>query len=167
MPDLGGLFAGGMPTLKKSTGTTSGRPVPVEDERDIRRESTDWFGRLASHAPAEESSSANVASEPTTLAHRPEAPVAIAHTIPHLQTPADVKDTSLEDKVDFTNGYRAKTLWSYVALAPDQLSFGASDYLLAYPSLEVDNVDWVYGVSEQDEGKAGWLPKAYIQQVPG
>src|SRR5690554_3177303 len=53
MPGLGGLFVNGMPTLKKSTGIATGRMDPPAEEHDSRRESTDWFGRLASHPVAE------------------------------------------------------------------------------------------------------------------
>lgn len=165
MPALGGLFAGGMPTLKKSAGIATGR---VDEEvHDSRRESTDWFGRLASH-PAEEPTVA-----PTPIAvPTPVVPISVVApvTVPVqaviVPEPTLVKE-SIEDKVDFANGNRAKALWTYSAMAPDQASFEANDYLRTYPSKEAGNVDWVYGVSETNESLKGWLPKAYIQQVPG
>lgn len=172
MPALGGLFAGGMPTLKKSTGISTGRVDLSEDDRDSRRESTDWFGRLASHPPTEDTSQTAFSLAPVTLAAIPEAPAVVIPTMDSVQTPLTMlptppKEASIESKVDFANGYRTKALWDYSALAPDQISFVANDYLLTYPSKEAGNVDWVYGVSERDESTKGWLPKAYVQHVPG
>ncbi|KAG0052999.1 actin organization and endocytosis protein [Gryganskiella cystojenkinii] len=171
MPALGGLFAGGMPTLKKSTGVSTGRVDASEDDRDSRRESTDWFGRLASHAPAEETSHTGLASAPKALTTLPEAPATVVPNNDNVQAqpailPVPPKEESIENKVDFANGYRAKALWDYSALAPDQVSFAANDFLVTYPSKEAGNVEWVYGVSERDENTKGWFPKAYIQQVP-
>lgn len=165
MPALGGLFAGGMPTLKKSTGIATGRVD--EDAHDSRRESTDWFGRLASHPAAEEPTpvAPTPVIIPTPVVVTPVVQVPVQVVI--APEPAPAKTDSIEDKVDFANGYRAKALWTYSAMAPDQASFEASDYLRTYPSKEADNVDWVYGVSEANESLKGWLPKAYIQQVPG
>ncbi|KAG0347724.1 actin organization and endocytosis protein [Podila minutissima] len=174
MPALGGLFAGGMPTLKKSAGIATGR---VDEEvHDSRRESTDWFGRLASH-PAEEPTVAPTPIAvptpvvPTPVVPTPVVPISVVApvTVPVqaviVPEPTLVKE-SIEDKVDFANGNRAKALWTYSAMAPDQASFEANDYLRTYPSKEAGNVDWVYGVSETNESLKGWLPKAYIQQVP-
>ncbi|KAF9205502.1 actin organization and endocytosis protein [Haplosporangium sp. Z 27] len=161
MPGLGGLFAGGMPTLKKSSGIDTGRDSSADDH-DSRRESTDWFGRLASHAP----------SEATATSFPAVAPVLATSSTPsqaqaqHDPEPAIKVEESIESKVDFSSEYRAKALWSYSAMAPDQLSFGSNDYLRAYPSKEDGNVDWVYGILERDGQIKGWLPKAYIQQVP-
>ena len=172
MPALGGLFAGGMPTLKKSTGISTGRVELSEGDRDSRRESTDWFGHLASHAPVMETPQTTFTSPPMSLAAVAEEPVTDLPKADNVQasmatTPMPPKEESIDSKVDFANGYRAKALWDYGALAPDQVSFAANDYLLTYPSKEVGNVDWVYGVSEKDENAKGWFPKAYIQQVPG
>ncbi|KAG0251026.1 Intersectin 1 (SH3 domain protein) [Mortierella polycephala] len=182
MPALGGLFANGMPTLKKSTGIATGRMDPPAEEHDSRRESTDWFGRLASHPVAEvPAPAATPASVPDPVTVAPEIPAAsipapssinqqeITNQVQSEQMPAatPVKvDDSIESKVDFENGYRAKALWSYSAMAPDQISFEANDYLRTYPPKDAGNVDWVYGVAEKDEGVKGWLPKAYIEQVP-
>ena len=171
MPALGGLFAGGMPTLKKSTGISTGRVDTPDEVPDVRRESTDWFGRLASHSPAEEYATAVPMSSVAATAN------AVHHALPEpsqdltqpTTSPASLSkvENSVEDKVDFDNGYRAKSLWPYSAGAPDQLSFVADEYLRAYPSKESGNTDWVYGILEKDGALKGWFPKAYVQQVEG
>ncbi|CAO3571020.1 unnamed protein product [Mortierella alpina] len=180
MPALGGLFAGGMPTLKKSAGVATGRLDAAADAYDSRRESTDWFGRLASHAPAENlppTTSSAFASDIPVVPAATQATASIPMSeepLPQAQqqqqqqvseAPVKIAEESLENKVDFANGYRAKALWSYSAVAPDQVSLEADDFLRAYPSKEAGNVDWVYGVSEKDASIKGWLPKAYVQQV--
>ncbi|KAF8930650.1 actin organization and endocytosis protein [Haplosporangium gracile] len=180
MPVLGGLFAGGMPTLKKSTGINTGRVDTSAEVPDIRRESTDWFGRLASHSPAEENTTGTTAVLMSSIQELPSAPyAAIANTARHAHsgpsqdpTQATTSSASLakvedsaEDKIDFDNGYRAKSLWAYSAGAPDQLSFVADEYLHAYPSKESGNTDWMYGISEKNSILKGWFPKAYVQQV--
>ncbi|KAF9965835.1 hypothetical protein BGZ70_003982, partial [Mortierella alpina] len=177
MPALGGLFAGGMPTLKKSPSVATGRLDAAADAYDSRRESTDWFGRLASHAPAENppptTSSAFISDIPVVPAAtqaaqsipRSEEPLPQAQQQQEPEAPIKVAEESLDDKVDFANGYRAKALWNYSAVAPDQVSLEADDFLRTFPSKEAGNVDWVYGVSEKDESIKGWLPKAYVQQV--
>ena len=178
MPALGGLFAGGMPTLKKSAGVATGRMDAAADAYDSRRESTDWFGRLASHPPAENSVPTPSSAFASDLAAVPVVAQA-AEPMPQVDAPlpqaqqlasvaaVKVEEESLESRVDFANGYRAKALWSYNAVAPDQVSLEADDFLRTYPSKEAGNVDWVYGVSEKDEAIKGWLPKAYVQQVDG
>ncbi|KAI7822338.1 hypothetical protein BC939DRAFT_453853 [Gamsiella multidivaricata] len=175
MPSLGGLFAGGMPTLKKLVGIATGRADTPAEDHDSRRESTDWFGRLASHPPAEASepqTSEPQTSEPEALplAAVAQSPAAQemaqpAAAVVASQQPAAKADDSIENKVDFSSGRRAKALWNYSAMAPDQINLDANDYLLIYPSKEADNVDWVYGVAEKDDKVKGWLPKAYIQEV--
>ncbi|KAI1290690.1 actin organization and endocytosis protein, partial [Mortierella claussenii] len=172
MPNLGGLFAGGMPTLKKSPGVATGKVDSESGEYDSRRESTDWFGRLASNAPADtvydvSTSSATPSSEaPAIAAITPSVQDTPAQDQPPSATAqANAGDNSIESKVDFANGYRVRTLWSYKAMTSDQISIDANEYLRAFPFKDTDNVDWVYGVSEKDETK-GWLPKTYIQQVP-
>ncbi|KAF9351243.1 actin organization and endocytosis protein [Mortierella sp. AD094] len=163
MPGLGGLFAGGIPTLKKSSGIATGRVDSSVEDHDSRRESTDWFGQLASHAPTDTILASPGAVPASVLsADNTRSQVQDQH---HSELTAKVEE-SIESKIDFSSGYRAKALWSYSAMAPDQLSFESNDYLRAYPSKETGNVDWVYGISEKDEQVKGWLPKAYIQQVP-
>ncbi|KAG0279469.1 actin organization and endocytosis protein [Linnemannia exigua] len=177
MPALGGLFAGGMPTLKKSTGVTTGRVDVSTELNDSRRESTDWFGRLASHPSTEDNSDAPVT---TPLSHLPStSPVSTAisdhrhSSLPsedsiQLTTNSDPPlqaDDSVESKVNFDQGYRAKSLWAYSAAAPDQLSFSADEYLRTFPSKDVGNTDWVYGISETSNAQKGWFPKTYVQQV--
>ncbi|KAF9585512.1 Intersectin 1 (SH3 domain protein) [Lunasporangiospora selenospora] len=171
MPGLGGMFANGMPTLKKSSGIPTGREEPKSFaiDHDSRRESTDWFGRLASHAP----------NDPVALpapVPAPEvAPVATAAVVSSPETsalsvtatgaPSTSAEEPIEAKVDFSSGYRAKALWSYSAVAPEQISFEANDYIKVFQPKDSSNVDWVYGVTENDENAKGWLPKTYIQQI--
>lgn len=179
LPGLGGLFAGGMPTLKKSSGIATGA-LDNASEDHSRRESTDWFGRLASNTPVETAisqSEPTMSSAPLVI---PEVNPSSTAAIPPIQsqetthaqsyTPVDALEKSkdpIESKVDFSNGHRAKALWSYSAMAPDQINFEAGSYLQVYPSKEADNVDWVYGELEQDGLVKGWLPKAYTEQVSG
>ncbi|KAF9984357.1 actin organization and endocytosis protein [Modicella reniformis] len=155
-PGLGGLFAGGMPILKK----TSGVPTTLLDgpsEEHSRRESADWFGRLASSAPVEVSTSQAESATSSMTQFTSES------NIPSMPIP--LQEDSIESKVDFSKGHRAKALWSYSAIAPDQVSFEAGSYMRIYPSKEADNVDWLYGELELDEEIKGWLPKAYTEQV--
>lgn len=184
MPALGGLFAGGMPTLKKSAGISTGRDETSSELHDSRRESTDWFGRLASHSPAEENASGTAAVSMPAIQELASVSPAVSsafiadhHTLStpskdsiHSTTsPASLAnaENSVDDKVDFDRGYRAKSLWAYSAGAADQLSFMADEYLLTYPSKESSNTDWVYGVSEKNSALKGWFPKDYVQQVEG
>jgi hypothetical protein len=180
MPALGGLFAGGMPTLKKSTGITTGRVDMSTELNDSRRESTDWFGRLASHPPTEENSSEGVpVTVPLIQDLSSTSSEAAVIPSPHDPLPQDSihsktssttnsqAEASAESKVDFDHGYRAKSLWAFTASAPDQLSFLADEYLRTFPSKEVENTDWMYGISEKNNSQKGWFPKTYIQQVEG
>ncbi|KAF9086756.1 actin organization and endocytosis protein [Mortierella sp. AD031] len=179
MPALGGLFAGGMPTLKKSTGISTGRVDTHEAVHASRRESTDWFGRLASHSPTEDNMSATATVTMPAIQELPHASSTaavsdrVAPQTPSQESiqPAAISaspskaEDSIDDKADFDQGYRAKSLWSYSARAPDQLTFEAEEYLCTYPSKEAGNTDWVYGVLEKDNAAKGWFPKAYVQQV--
>jgi hypothetical protein len=141
---------------------------------DSRRESTDWFGRLASNTPVETPA---LQPEPTISSATDVIPESSypntvlptsSQAIPQAQSPVDLVEKAkepIESKVDFSNGYRAKALWSYSAVDMDHVSFDAGSYMRVYPSKEADNVDWVYGELEQDEQLKGWLPKAYTEQI--
>ncbi|KAF9125270.1 actin organization and endocytosis protein [Mortierella sp. 14UC] len=180
MPALGGLFAGGMPTLKKSIGITTGRVGVSTEVHDSRRESTDWFGRLASHPPTEASSGEGtpvtmpLIQDPATTSsvvaatsdlYHPSSPSQVSIQSKSNSAPSSQAEDSVEGKVDFDRGYRAKSLWAYSAGAPEELSFLADEYLRTFPSKEAGNTDWVYGISERSDSKKGWFPKTYVQQV--
>lgn len=183
-PALGGLFAGGMPTLKKSAGISTGRDDTSSEVHNSRRESTDWFGRLASHSPSDENASGTTAVSMPSIQEIPSLSTAASSVsiVESHNLSASSQDSiqpttssaslvfaenSVEDKIDFDHGYRAKSLWAYSAGAADQLSFMADEYLLTYPSKEAGNTHWVYGVSEKDSALKGWFPKDYVQQVEG
>ncbi|KAF9920531.1 actin organization and endocytosis protein [Linnemannia zychae] len=174
MPGLGGLFAGGMPTLKKSTGISTGRVDTPAEVHDSRRESTDWFGRLASHTPAESNSPAVILPSIQEPSRDVAATTSDFHSQPASHNSAQHASTSItssnseesiEDKVDFDRGYRAKSLWAFSAGAPGQLNLAAEEYLRAYPPKDPGMADWLYGVLENNLTTKGWFPKAYVQQI--
>jgi hypothetical protein len=177
LPGLGGLFADGMPTLKKSSDVATNVNSTSEDNNS-RRESTDWFGRLASNTPVETPASQPEPTISSVTDVTPESTYPNTATIlppssqatSQAQSPADLVEkvkNPIESKVDFSNGYRAKALWSYSAVDMEHVSFDAGSYMRVYPSKEAGNVDWVYGELEQDEQLKGWLPKAYTEQICG
>ncbi|KAI0668336.1 hypothetical protein C8Q78DRAFT_1173775 [Trametes maxima] len=130
-------------------------PPPMESVRSSNRESVDWYAGLAAEGSALQRNASE--SIPATVEEEEEPPTAV----PQIQVNNAEGHSALAD-VDMGTEHRVRSLFSYQARRPEELSFGENLILTAHPSKS--GSDWWYGTIVRD-GKSGFFPKTYVEQI--
>ncbi|KAI9288520.1 hypothetical protein BC943DRAFT_316756 [Umbelopsis sp. AD052] len=120
----------------------------------LRRESTEWFGQMASQqlrqdpVPAFESVTESPAENDTKAGHE--------------ESGNEVDERIID--YDLTKEIRCTAIWGYDAQSNNDLSFAQDDIIISYPLKSGAEPDWGYGQSELT-GLKGFFPANYVEPV--